>query len=314
MPDNGHDQPRWGFTREAKLGIADACRAELARIRTGSDHDDGGAKTPRRQGTSALLHDEDDLREAFFDGRLDEHAWCELKRELAPRSKAANLELARDLASLVVDGGSLYIGVDEKAPDGNPLRPQPLAGLRERVDQVAQSRVTPALFVESYEIPASGQPGYGYLEVVVRASADAPHQVEGVYYGRSGTGKCRLSDQQVERLMREREQQRHGVGDGLRALIAADPYQGESRAYPHLFVFARPGVRRSEMWREVIGADQNWQPLLNLFSGVINDVVRPMYATTNRGWAGLLETLIMGPRLITGGVATTPGIQNRRGR
>ena len=251
----------------------------------------------------ALPHDEDDLREAFFDGRLDEHTWCELKRELAPRSKAANLELARDLASLAVDGGSLYIGVDEKAPDGNPLRPQPLAGLRERVDQVARSRVAPALFVESYEIPASEQPGYGYLEVVVRASADAPHQVEGVYYGRSDTGKYRLSDPQVERLMREREQRRHVVEDGLRALIAADSYQGASRAYPHLFVFAQPGVRRSEMWRDVIGADQNWQPLLNLFSGVINDVVRPMYTTTHRGSAGMLETLIMGPRLITGGVA-----------
>ena len=47
------------------------------------------------------------------------------------------------------------------------------------------------------------------------------------------------------------------------------------------------------MWREAIGADQNWQPLLNLFSGVINDVVRPMYATTNQRWVGMLETLIM---------------------
>jgi len=251
----------------------------------------------------ALPHDEDDLRHAFFDGRLDEHAWCERKRELPPRSNEANLELARDLASLAVDGGSLYIGVDEKASDGNPLRPQPLAGLRERVDSVARSRVTPALFVESYEIPAPEQVGYGYLEIVVRASADAPHQVKGIYYGRSDTGKCRLSDQQVERLMREREQQRHGAEDGLRALIAADPYQGGSRAYPHLFVFARPAVRRAEMCRDVIGADQNWQPLLSLFTGVINDVVKPMYTTTHQGWGGgLLETLIMGPRLITGGV------------
>jgi hypothetical protein len=187
------------------------------------------------QRRAALPHREDELRDAFFDGRLDEHAWCELKRQLAPRSRSANLELARDLASLAVDGGSLYIGVDEKPPDGNPLRPQPLAGLRERVDQVALSRVTPALFVETYEIAAAERPGCGYLEVVVRASADAPHQVDGTYYGRSDTGKCRLSDQQVERLMRDREQQQHGAEDELRALIAADPYQGESRAYPHLF-------------------------------------------------------------------------------
>ena len=76
----------------------------------------------------ALPHDEDDLRDAFFDGRLDEHAWCELKRELPPKSKASNLELARDLASLAVDGGSVYIGVDEDAPEGEPLLPQPLMG------------------------------------------------------------------------------------------------------------------------------------------------------------------------------------------
>lgn len=250
----------------------------------------------------ALPHSESDLRDAFFDGRLDEHAWCELKRQLAPSSKGSNLELARDLASLGVDGGSLYIGVDEKAPEGNPLRPQLLAGLRERVDQVARSRVTPALFVECYEIPASGRPGYGYLEVVVPASADAPHQVDGIYYGRSDTGKCRLSDQQVERLMRARDQQRHGAEEGLRALMATDPYPGNTGLHPHLFVYARPGARRTEMFRDVIGADLNWQPLLSLLSGVINDVIRPMYATTQRGSGALLETLILGPRLITGGV------------
>ena len=248
---------------------------------------------------AALPHTEDDLRAAFFDGRLDESAWCELKRELPPQSKEANRELARDLASLAVDGGSLYIGVDEKAPGGDPLRPQPLAGLRERVDQVGRSRVTPPLFVESHEIPADGRPGYGYLEVVVRASADAPHQVEGIYFGRSDTGKCRLSDQQVERLMRGREQQRHGAEDALQALIAADPYQGEDRAHPHLFIFARPGVRRTEMCRDVIAADAGFHPLLSLRTGVINDVISPLYSTTASAPDSVLRTL-MNPQLITG--------------
>jgi len=104
----------------------------------------------------------------------------------------------------------------------SPCCPSLWPGLRERVDRVARSRVTSMLFVESYEIPAVGEPGCGYLEVVVPASAGAAHQVEGTYYGRSDTGKCRLSDQQVERLMREREQQRHGTEDALRALTAAD--------------------------------------------------------------------------------------------
>lgn len=253
---------------------------------------------------AALPHTEDDLRAAFFDGRLDESAWCELKRELPPRSKDANRELARDLASLAVDGGSLYIGVDEKAPGGDPLRAQPLAGLRERVDQIGRSRVTPPLFVESHEIPADGRPGYGYLEVVVRASADAPHQVEGVYFGRSDTGKCRLPDQQVERLMRGREQQRHGAEDALQVLIAADPYQGENRAHPHLFIVARPGVRRTEMCRDLIAADAGFRLLLSLRTGVINEVTGALYSATPQAPDSVLNTL-MNPRPITGGVALT---------
>jgi hypothetical protein len=52
------------------------------------------------QRRAVLPHDEDDLRAAFFDGRLDERAWCELKRELPPPSRGSNLELARDLASV----------------------------------------------------------------------------------------------------------------------------------------------------------------------------------------------------------------------
>ena len=251
---------------------------------------------------AALPRTEDDLRAAFADGRLGESAWCELKRELPPRSKQANLELARDLASLAVDGGSLFIGVDEKAPDGDPMRPQLLDGLRERVDQVARSRVNPPLFVESREIPASGRPGYGYLEVIVRASADAPHQVEGIYFGRSDTGKCRLPDQQVERLMRERERQRHGAEDALQALIAADPYQGEARAHPHLFIVARPGVRRTEMCRSVIAADEGFRPLLNLLTGVINDIISPLYNSMPDVPSSVLR-ISMNPQRITGGVA-----------
>jgi hypothetical protein len=68
------------------------------------------------------------------DALLDLRSPDQLRRELPPRSKEANRELARDLASLAVDSDSLYIGIDEKAPEGDPLRPQSLAGLRERVD------------------------------------------------------------------------------------------------------------------------------------------------------------------------------------
>jgi hypothetical protein len=113
--------------------------------------------------------------------------------------------------------------------------------------------------------------------------------------------------------MRERGQQAADTERGLRALIADDPYQREPRMYAHLFVFTRPGVRRTEMCRDVIGADPNWRPLLSLLTCAINDVIRAMYTTTHRAPRGMLETLIMGPRPVTGGVilASWPsGAQN----
>jgi hypothetical protein len=42
----------------------------------------------------------------------------------------------------------------------------------------------------------------------------------------------------------------------------------------HLFVFARPGVRRTEMCRDVIGADAGFRPLASLLTDMINDVVK----------------------------------------
>ncbi len=125
---------------------------------------------------------------------------------------------------------------------------------------------------------------------------------QGVYFGRSDTGKCRLPDQQVERLMRGREQQRHGAEDALQALIAADPYQGENRAHPHLFIVARPGVRPTEMCRDLIAADAGFRLLLSLRTAVINEVTGALYSATPQAPDSVLSTL-MNPRPITGGVA-----------
>jgi hypothetical protein len=57
------------------------------------------------------------------------------------------------------------------------------------------------------------------------------------------------------------------------------------------------------MSRSVIGTEPHWNPLIRLLAAdTINDPVRPMYPTANPGQQALLETLIMGPRLTTGGV------------
>ena len=53
----------------------------------------------------------DDVVAAAAAGVLDETHWVELKQAVPATSKPANLELAKDLASLSVDGGVLIIGI-----------------------------------------------------------------------------------------------------------------------------------------------------------------------------------------------------------
>ncbi|MFJ3301291.1 hypothetical protein [Streptomyces bacillaris] len=52
---------------------------------------------------------EDDLRAAIDGGLFEENHHLDLKK--APGTKRDNRELARDLASFAIDGGTLVIGV-----------------------------------------------------------------------------------------------------------------------------------------------------------------------------------------------------------
>jgi len=116
-----------------------------------------------------------------------------------PTTKGSNAELARDLASLAVDGGLLLIGVDEddlgRAKD---IVGTALAGLPERIDSIARSRVDPPLVVLSHPaIEDPDRPGVGRLLVEVPPSARAPHLVDHIYYGRGDGAKTRFFDVQV---------------------------------------------------------------------------------------------------------------------
>lgn len=102
-----------------------------------------------------------------------------MKREI-PTTKGSNAELARDLASLAVDGGLLIVGVDEddlgRAAD---LVGTELAGLAERVDSIARSRIDPPLVVRTHPLLENpDRPGVGCLLVEVPPSARAPPRVQ----------------------------------------------------------------------------------------------------------------------------------------
>lgn len=170
----------------------------------------------------------------------------ERKKDIPPTSPAANLELARDLASLSVDGGVLLVGIED-SPKGTPgkVTGAITAGLADRIAQVARGRVSPPLSVMTDQFPHPSDSTRAVLVVTVPASAGAPHMVDGSYWGRGENGKCKLSDGDVRRLLGDRQARAAGFREKLAAvktdlsIEATDPKVGwmhlllEPTAQPH---------------------------------------------------------------------------------
>lgn len=188
---------------------------------------------------------EQDLEHAVADGRAEESHALEFKGELGT-SKGANRELARDLAQFAVDGGTLIIGVAEPEPGRYELSPVELQGLAERIDQVARSVVDPPLPVR-IDVLDAAQPGHGYVFVHVPASPNAPHAVDGRFYGRGDRTKHVLARAEVEGIIRARLVEQQSVNELLEVWIARDPIPAEVRKGAHLFLIAHPTTAREGM-------------------------------------------------------------------
>lgn len=208
--------------------------------------------------TSRYLADtEEQLEQLRTEGLLVEDHHLDLKREL-PSGPKANKELARDLASFAIDGGALYIGVEEGQPGELPtLTPGVLKGLPERIDQVSRSAVHPPLKVHPRVIPAgsSGADGTGYLVVRVPPSPDAPHMVDGRYWGRGALTKEQISDAQVREVFERRTRARGDSAQLLAAVVDQDPTPEQGRTQGHLFVLARPLFASSDLLLRAFGAE-----------------------------------------------------------
>jgi hypothetical protein len=189
-----------------------------------------------------------DIVTAATAGLLDESHWVDLKREI-PSTRGSNAELARDLASFAVDGGLLVIGVDE---DGLGRADQvvgtDLAGLPERIDAVARSRIDPPLVVRSHpplENPA--RPETGCLLVEVPPSSRAPHMVDHTYYGRGDRGKIKLSDPQVREIVERRLLGQADLSALLDDLEMLDPIPNRSeRVNGRLMLIVHPVAARDD--------------------------------------------------------------------
>lgn len=201
------------------------------------------ADNPRWSPTS-----EQDLAAALDHGLLQETHYLELKRELE-KGKDKNREHARDLASLAIDGGTLIVGIAEDKAAGVFRRtPQQLAGLRERVEQIARMIPDPPLPVIVRSISSQEDPHLGYLVVHVPASAVAPHMVDHRYLGRGDSTKHYLSDPEVLRLHERRRRNESDVLALLRREFARDPVPKDQQKQAHLFLVAEPLAPRPEMF------------------------------------------------------------------
>lgn len=115
-----------------------------------------------------------------------------------------------------------------------------LAGLPERIDQVARSTVSPPLEVHPLVVPGEGVPGQGYVVVRVPPSPEAPHMVDGRYWGRGALTKEPLSDAQVREVFDRRSRARADANQLLAAVVDRDPTPPWLRTQAHLFVLAHP--------------------------------------------------------------------------
>ena len=195
---------------------------------------------------------EQELSRAAAGGLLEERQKVELKREIAA-GPGPNEELAKDLASLAVDGGLFVVGVDEKAGFG--LTPVDLTGLPERIEQVARSRIDEPLYVTFVSFPAA-ESGKGYLIVQVPPSPRAPHMVSHRYWGRGDKTKYPLSDAEVERLMALRTRWAEDAELQLNRWVARDPVPVDARQTAHLYLVAAPVPLREGAMLRLLGGTE----------------------------------------------------------
>lgn len=188
---------------------------------------------------------ESDLAQAIELELLEETHHLELKAGV-PNGSSANKELAQDLAQFAIDGGLILIGVEER-DEALTMAPVPLPGLCERIEQIAQTRIDPPLFVSCKEIRTAANAGIGYVLVAVPPSSRAPHMVDGKYPARGDKSRRYLSDTEVARHHQARQWTVSAAEAVLDDYIARDPVPENQRSSAHLFVVAVPTNPKLEM-------------------------------------------------------------------
>lgn len=192
--------------------------------------------------------DDQTIVSAATAGDLEETHTFDAKAALPPEGDKKKMhDLAVDVAAMTVDGGTLIYGVSEdehRRPTGPS--PIPLAGQRERIDQIVQTRISEPPYIEIDEVLSAEDPARGYLLVVVPPSPRAPHQVDGRYRGRGATGNRVLGEVEVAQLYRRREEWEADIAQLLEQEVRSSGYS-PTRQLMYLHAVARPVAPREQM-------------------------------------------------------------------
>ncbi|MFH9125561.1 helix-turn-helix domain-containing protein [Streptomyces globisporus] len=248
---------------------------------------------------------EADLQAAIDGGLFEENHHLDLKK--APSSKGDNRELARDLASFAIDGGTLVIGVQENKESRTfELAGHPLNGLPEKIEQVARTIPDPPLTILTDEISAAADDGTGYLIVHIPASPVAPHMVDNKYFGRGDKTKYQMGDAQVVALHAKR---RSAEADALALLqkqMNEDPL-GDVGKQSHLFLVAQPTAGRRDMCLPITGA-QDWNLLMAKLITRVQESPALRAALARRGFSPDLGDAHQGHRRARGVARSSSGL------
>jgi hypothetical protein len=221
----------------------------------------------------------EDFVSAAADGLLDESSWVELKEDVPAAAKGSNLETAKDLASLSIDGGLFLVGIrDAKGHAGDVVGVENAEALADRLGQIAATRVGPALAVRPHIIRRPNDTSKACVAVAVPASPEAPHMVDNKYWGRSNDGKRMLNDPEIRRLHEASSLRHQSFERDLTTLAETfDPIpRGIARA-GHVFLLARPLTSIGELSAQVAAA---WPQMVSHATGV------------GSNWSGLNDAVI----------------------
>jgi hypothetical protein len=247
-----------------------------------------------------------------------ERTWIDFKRRLYPEGDDAadgaarekvSQELARDMASMAELGGFLVYGVKEdKAKHTFSVDEMSLpVGLHETVDAVARDRITPTLTVVPTLVPNPENGTTGFLVVEIPESPDSPHMTDFTYWGRSETGKVRLSDDRVEQLILARARRSERLSQEMQATLDVDPITGDRQEVSHFYFTAVPTRSWPDMHSQYTSDPQSRMRLLQRCSNLAYDLRRADGDQRPAIAYAALSTHRRTQRVAAGWVQTWPG-------